>query len=294
MPSPERTANVPSLANSSPAFVIGQSYWRKDDIHAKYGGSRQGGISPSSWCPAVFVFTGDTGEQYGYRDGFDESGVFSYSGEGRLGDMTFKGGNRALRDHSKDGKAVHLFHALGKGKAVRYMGEFVVASYSMRRGPDEQGNERDVIMFHLALVGTTDAPALSADSEVVAASTRVAASTSELRSRALQSVQASQGTAGSLAIRSIYERSKAVRDYVIARAEGKCEANALHELFQGRDGQPYLEAHHTTRLSDGGVDHPKHVVALCPMCHRRVHHGVDGHALNDQLKDWLARSYPNG
>jgi hypothetical protein len=39
---------------------------------------------------------------------------------------------------------------------------------------------------------------------------------------------------------------------------------------------PNLEPHHIRRLADGGPDHPRWVAALCPTCHRRVHHGVDG------------------
>jgi 5-methylcytosine-specific restriction enzyme A len=49
-------------------------------------------------------------------------------------------------------------------------------------------------------------------------------------------------------------------------------------------GHPYLEPHHTRRLSDGGPDDYHHVIALCPTCHRRVHHGADGDAYNDDLK----------
>jgi 5-methylcytosine-specific restriction protein A len=70
------------MPSAVPSFLIGAEYRRQVDIHEKYGGSWQNGISSSRVCPAVFVFTGETGEQYGYRDGFDSAGVFSYSGEG--------------------------------------------------------------------------------------------------------------------------------------------------------------------------------------------------------------------
>ena len=62
----------PSNAGAIPQFVVGQSYQRRSDIHLKYGGSWQNGVSSSAVCPAIFLFTGDTGEQYGYEDGFDE------------------------------------------------------------------------------------------------------------------------------------------------------------------------------------------------------------------------------
>jgi hypothetical protein len=111
----------PRLAGTIPRFVVGHEYNRRDDIHLNYGGSRQSGISSSSACPAIFLFTGDTGEQYGYRDDFDSEDVFSYTGEGQVGDMEFKAGNRAIRDHAVDGRALYLFRSQGKGKSQRYM-----------------------------------------------------------------------------------------------------------------------------------------------------------------------------
>jgi hypothetical protein len=46
-------------------FVVGQKYSRAKDIHDKYGGTRQSGISPSGSHPYIFLFTGDSGEAYG-------------------------------------------------------------------------------------------------------------------------------------------------------------------------------------------------------------------------------------
>jgi 5-methylcytosine-specific restriction protein A len=71
--------------------------------------------------PLIFLFTGESGEQYGYEDGWDDNGVFLYTGEGQEGDMEFVRGNRAIRDHALDGKDLHLFQALGKGEGYRYL-----------------------------------------------------------------------------------------------------------------------------------------------------------------------------
>ena len=51
-------------------FERGQTYSRLQDIHEKYGGGRQGGISPSASHPFVFLFSGKSGETYGYEDGW--------------------------------------------------------------------------------------------------------------------------------------------------------------------------------------------------------------------------------
>ena len=50
-------------------------------------------------------------------------------------------------------------------------------------------------------------------------------------------------------------------------------------------GKPYLESHHITQLADDGPDAPKDVVASCPTCHRKIHHGVDGPSINKVAHD---------
>jgi hypothetical protein len=34
-----------------------------------------------------------------------------------------------------------------------------------------------------------------------------------------------------------------------------------------------LEPHHIRRLGDGGPDDPRFMGAVCPNCHREIHHG---------------------
>ena len=68
-------------------FVPGQNCRRHQDIHEIYGGQRQGGISTPSGHPLIFIFTGESGETYGYRDEFRPDGTFWYTGEGQTGDM---------------------------------------------------------------------------------------------------------------------------------------------------------------------------------------------------------------
>jgi len=80
-----------------------------------------------------------------------------------------------------------------------------------------------------------------------------------------------------------YTRSAAIRKYVKARANGHCEGCGKQAPFVNRDGKPYLHAHHVHELSKGGKDTPDTVVALCPNCHYRVHHGKDGDEYNQEL-----------
>jgi 5-methylcytosine-specific restriction endonuclease McrA len=80
-----------------------------------------------------------------------------------------------------------------------------------------------------------------------------------------------------------YSRSQKVRDYVLRRADGQCEGCGEPAPFESKTGDPYLHAHHVHELSEGGSDSPETVIALCPNCHYRVHHGKDGSEYNEQL-----------
>lgn len=61
---------------------------------------------------------------------------------------------------------------------------------------------------------------------------------------------------------------------VLIRANGKCERCKNAAPFKRKtDNSPYLEVHHTVQLSQGGEDTVENAQALCPNCHRLLHHG---------------------
>jgi hypothetical protein len=97
---------------------------------------------------------------------------------------------------------------------------------------------------------------------------------------------------GAGTVRTVYERSRDVRDYVLARAGNNCEGCESSAPFARKDGSPYLEPHHIRRVSDGGPDHPAFVIALCPNCHRQVHAGADGESYNSALLNRMAQIQP--
>ena len=86
---------------------------------------------------------------------------------------------------------------------------------------------------------------------------------------------------------SRYHRAPAIRNYALARAGGICECCGDLAPFKKPSGEPYLEVHHVDELGEGGEDHPDKVVSLCPVCHKRVHHGKDGPLINSQLAEKL-------
>ena len=107
--------------------------------------------------------------------------------------------------------------------------------------------------------------------------------------RAVAQLSARSKVAGKKAKAVYRARSTAIRLYVLSRANGCCEGCHAPAPFHKQDGIPYLEPHHTTRLSDGGPDHPARVIGLCPNCHRRAHYAEDAKKFNDSLKRKLAR-----
>lgn len=264
-------------------YSVGAIYSRRDDIHGRLGGQQQGGICTPANHPVIIIFTGESGEAHGYADGWTKEGTYRYFGEGQTGDMTFKAGNRAIRDHLADGKDLLMFKTLGKGKGVRYMGQFVCCGFSYEPAPDRKRDMRQAIVFELAPADGEPVEALDVMDAIAPQ-----ASLDELRKRALAAANTTPQSKGKEARRSYYQRSDAVRQYVLARASGACEGCKQPAPFMNRKGQPYLEPHHIRRLTDGGPDDPRYVIALCPNCHREVHSGVEGEKRNHEFQSAVA------
>jgi len=274
-------------------FIQGQVYHRRRDLHASFGGQRQGGISTPSQHNLILLFTGEQGEQYGYSDGWspDADGVFLYTGEGQRGDMAFVRGNRAVAHHTQDGKDLHLFSYTSKRGFVRYFGQMLCTGHSFRAAPDLDNNMRRAIVFELLpiaeFVGTTQEN--EEDTSVQGLAT---ASLEELREKALagSSSETSTTTQRKAVVR---RRSRAIKLYVLMRSKGNCESCKLPAPFMTKQGKAYLEPHHIRRLSDGGPDHPRWVIALCPNCHRKAHYSKDAGAFNDQLTEIVGEFEPD-
>ena len=79
-----------------------------------------------------------------------------------------------------------------------------------------------------------------------------------------------------------YYRSPEVQAWVLDQAAGYCELCRKTGPFVRPDGKVYLEIHHLVMLSEGGADTPENTAAVCPNCHRNIHHGKDRVALHDK------------
>ncbi len=138
---------------SQSPFIPNQVY-KRSLIHDEYGGNRQSGISPSARVPYILIFSGKLGTKYGYRDGWDNKNIFSYTGEGQKGDMQFTKGNLALRDHKENGKRVFLFEIEGSS-FVKFVSEMELYDADYFETPDRNGINRVGIRFFLNRIGVS-------------------------------------------------------------------------------------------------------------------------------------------
>ncbi|MER7536342.1 restriction endonuclease [Streptomyces sp. NPDC097704] len=131
---------------------VGQQL-KRVDIHATYGGRRQGGIGPSRVTPNILLFTDPSkGHKHGYFDGWGEDGCYHYAGEGQVGDQRMTQGNLAILNHKEEGRALRLFRGVSSG-VCEYIGEFTLADgepWYLTDAPETgDGPIRSVIMFRL-------------------------------------------------------------------------------------------------------------------------------------------------
>lgn len=69
-------------------LVAGNIYVRRD-VHATYGGSQQGGITPTKDSGKVFIWSNESGPHHGYQDGWSDDGsIYYYTGAGQHGDRS--------------------------------------------------------------------------------------------------------------------------------------------------------------------------------------------------------------
>lgn len=263
-------------------FIVGKEYQRKK-LHDLYGGQRYGGISTPKDYPLIMIFTGETGQNYGYKDHWAD-GIFYYTGEGQKGPMQFVKGNKAILEHNEKGKDIFLFEYVRSG-IVKFVNQLTYIGHHFEQGIDLMENKRDIIVFHLAISSLINDPEKSLSIEDDDLKTN---NLQELKKIALDDFKQKKCTDSERKM-IVRRRVQAVKKYALLRANGKCEACGSPAPFKTSDNKPYLEVHHLRRLSDGGLDHPEHVAAICPNCHRRVHYGKDRKKYNKKLINKIQR-----
>ena len=202
--------------------------------------------------------------------------------------MQFIRGNKAILEHQSNQLKLLIFEGGAERSYVRFIGEAILVSYHEAIGPDRNGNQRKVIVFELELSPPDSFESQAPTDEDIKNLKHL--SLGDLRKLALASSRVVAGSSQRTA--QTYRRSEAIKLYVRMRAKGICELCKTPAPFMTKKGEPYLEPHHTTRLADGGPDHPRYVGAICPTCHRRIHSGADGEAFNHRLSTYLETIEP--
>lgn len=256
------------------SFSPGRLYERTA-LLSKYGGKSQVGICISPNYPVIFLFDTPGEREYENIQGWEDDGIFRWIGEGQEGDQILTKENLALNSHLENGKDVHLFKHEKPG-LFRYGGQMVCIGYEWGSGQDKYDNERKIIIFNLKPFETLIHDDLLEKSESEY-------SLAELRELAL-SQSSERPRNREQQIRNIWVTSRAIREYALKRAEGKCESCLMEAPFVTSSKRPYLEVHHIRRLSDGGPDDPLWVAAICPNCHREAHYSFNRNEFNQDLR----------
>lgn len=120
---------------------------RRQVIHRRFGGQRQGGISTPANTKLVLLWPNSTGSSHGYDyDGWKTDGSYHYTGQGRYSDQRFTPNNQAL---------------LAGNTVVRYVGQFKpddIEPFYLADAPDSNQEIRSAIVFRLWPVDRTVPP----------------------------------------------------------------------------------------------------------------------------------------
>lgn len=77
-----------------------------------------------------------------------------------------------------------------------------------------------------------------------------------------------------------WKRSGIIKTHVLELADYKCELDRRHESFIAeKTKKPYMEGHHAIPMKfqpnfKHSLDVYANIVCLCPICHRKIHHGL--------------------
>jgi len=245
-------------------FQKGHRYRRKQ-IHKLYKGQEQSEISTPKAHPYIFIFTKESGSEYGTGHGWNrDKTAFFHTGEGQRGSMQLIKGNKALREHFLSGKAVYLFHYVEPG-VVEFIDEVTYINHQLEIMWDSDGELREAIIFELERNPVIEEKAAKLDVSLY--------STEQLHHMA----------SGKEKKTSVYEQTAALKQYVHKRAAGICEACGESAPFIAKDGSAFLQMYYLSKLSESGLAKPKDAAALCPNCHSRLRYGKDSEVYKEEL-----------
>ncbi len=132
---------------------------KKTEIHKKYGGSGQHGMTSCLNGTEFLVFHNEKkSREFGYDkwEGRQLDGTFWYTGQGVRGDQKLTRANKSLLEADLKGKPIRLFESVGT--STTYLGQYVLGEpkYEEELAPDEIGDERKVFVFRFVPIDAID------------------------------------------------------------------------------------------------------------------------------------------
>ena len=184
--------------------------------------------------------------------------------------------NKTLKENDTNGVDVYYFKSLVTNK-YRYYGLVQLAADPYQEIQlDRNKKERSVWMFPLKRKEGGNWPNEDGK-EVDRADQKRESKTKQLSDLELKNILSRSPSAPGerLVSRKEYVRNKAVIEAALREANGICQLCDNSAPFikkKNKKGDPFLEVHHIKWLAKKGDDTLDNAVALCPNCHRRIHH----------------------
>ncbi len=199
--------------------------------------------------------------------------IFHYTGMGLTGNQSLSfNQNRTLADSKTIDITLLLFEVFEKGKYV-FIGEVELAGEPyIEEQPDQNNSIRNVYVFPLKLKNNEELPPIN--EEIINKNEielRKKARKLNIEQLALRAEFSKKGVGKREVTTTNYQRNIWVSELAKKRANGICQLCLKSAPFKNVNGDPYLETHHITWLSQGGLDISENTVALCPNCHRKMH-----------------------
>ena len=210
-----------------------------------------------------------------YEDRF-KGKILHYTGEGQTGDQRLVRQNKTLKESDTNGVDVYYFKSLVTNK-YRYYGLVQLAADPYQEIQlDRNKMERSVWMFPLKRKEGGNWPNEDGK-EVDRADQKRESKTKQLSDLELKNILSRSPSAPGerLVSRKEYVRNKAVIEAALREANGICQLCDNSAPFlkkKNKKDDPFLEVHHIKWLAKKGDDTLDNAVALCPNCHRRIHH----------------------
>jgi len=240
-------------------------------IQNVFGVSNAGGMRRSTKNNCLVLIADHTKSIYEDKWIGDE---FHYTGMGQEGDQLLSySQNKTISDSNTNGVELYLFEVFKKNQYV-FQGRVKLngAPYITKQ-PDKSQKIRSVYVFPLVLIDNAKQVPISKDDLDFVAKSNEKIVRNYSDQELLEKIKSNKNKVG---LRTVlakqYERDPLISEYVKRKANGVCTLCEKEAPFLDKSKKPFLEVHHIEWLSNGGEDTLENTVALCPNCHRKMHH----------------------